>query len=275
MSQPKVLLLAGFPNSGTTIASYVIGQHGDVFVAGELADFPVKQLGAGRLCACGSPAAECGFWTAVARRCEAGGACSPEVRRGVLYRAIQAESGAALIVDVAHDLHALRQARAAEGIDLRLVHLRRQGHAVLNSRMRRFGRPGDPPAPGPAPRLRRAFRHVVRWRAYDRAADRLRREMGTQRAIAIDYETLCGNPEAALAAIGRLAGLDFTHVRVAAGKPLEPMAHMIRGNPRLKAKQAVHLAADDGFRSELTFGDRLAYAAASGVAPALRTRKRV
>jgi hypothetical protein len=99
--------------------------------------------------------------------------------------------------------------------------------------------------------------------------------MGTQRATAIRYETLCSDPEAALAAVGRVSGLDFTHVRVAAGKPLDPMAHMIRGNPRLKAKETVHLAADHGFRSELTFGDRLAYAAASGVAPALRTRKRV
>lgn len=275
-SRPKVLLLAGSPNSGTTIASYVIGQHQDVFVTGELADFPAKQLKAGRLCACGSPAAGCAFWAAVMRRLEARSSQSAGDRRGDLYRAIQAESGAALIVDVAHDLHALSQAMDANGIDLRLVHLRRQGWAVLNSRMRRFGRPSDVQATGLAPRFRRAFHHVIRWHTYNRAADKLRRGMGKQRAIAIRYEVLCSEPEAALAAIGRVASIDFTGIgdRLA-GEPLKPMSHMIRGNPRLKANEVVYLAADEGFRRELTLSDRVAYIAASSVAPALRKHRRV
>ncbi len=277
MSEPKVLLVAGFPNSGTTIASYVIGQHRDVFVAGELADFPAKQLKAGKLCACGSPAAGCDFWMAVARRLEGGGGRSEAARRGALYRAIQAESRAALVVDVAHDLHALAQARAAEGVDLRLIHLRRHGRAVLNSRMRRFGGPSGEPSSGPAPRLRRAFRHVIRWRTYERAVEKARRDMGARRAIAINYEALCGQTEVVLADIGRLTGLDFNGVGdgVATGKPLKTMPHMIRGNPRLKAKATVRLAADDGFRSELTLGDRFAYIVASGLAPALLKRRRV
>jgi hypothetical protein len=274
LPQPKVLLLAGFPNSGTTIASYVIDQHGGVFVAGELADFPAKQLKAGKLCACGSPAASCGFWNAVLRRLEASAGEPEAARRGALYRAIGAESGAALIVDVAHDLRALREAHAAEGIDLYLVHLRRQGRAVLNSRMRRFGRPDEGPAPSRVRRLRRAFRHVIRWRTYDRVTSQMRLKMGEQRAIAVQYETLCSQPDVVLGAVGRLTGLDFTGVGddAAAGKPLKPMSHMIRGNPRLKAKTAVCLAADEGFKSELTFGDRVAYLAGFSLAPAVRRR---
>jgi hypothetical protein len=277
LSDPKVLLLAGFSNSGTTIASYVIGQHREAFVAGELADFPAKQLKAGKMCACGRPAAACDFWMAVMHRLGPAAGPANAARLGQVYRAIAAESGAALIVDVAHDLRAVADARAAEGVDLRLAHLRRQGLAVLNSRMRRVRWAGGALPPGPAPRLRRAFRHVIRWRAYDRAVDRLRRDLGERRAIAVHYETLCTRPDSALAAIDRLTGLDFTDigVRLAAGEPLNLMPHMIRGNPRLKAKEVVHLSRDDGFTSELAFSERLAYVAASGLAPLLRRQRRV
>ena len=161
MSKPKVLLLAGFPNSGTTVASYMIGQHGSVFVAGELADFPAKQLKAGKLCACGTPAAACDFWSAVMQRLGAAASRPSTPRLGQVYRAIAAESGAELIVDVAHDLHAVVDACSAEGIDLRLVHLRRQGLAVLNSRMRRVR--GASAALSPPLQLVRAWRHVIRW----------------------------------------------------------------------------------------------------------------
>jgi hypothetical protein len=115
---------------------------------------------------------------------------------------------------------------------------------------------------------------VIRWRTYDRVTSQMRLKMGEQRAIAVQYETLCSQPDVVLGAVGRLTGLDFTGVGddAAAGKPLKPMSHMIRGNPRLKAKTAVCLAADEGFKSELTFGDRVAYLAGFSLAPAVRRR---
>ena len=180
---------------------------------------------------------------------------------GQVYCAIAAESGAELIVDVAHDLHAVADACSAEAVDLRLVHLRRQGLAVLNSRMRRVRGAGAPPL-SPARQLARAWRHVIRWRTYNRA-------------IALDYETLCIQPASALAAVGRLTDLDFSDVavRLTAGEALDVMPHMIRGNPGLKAKRVVHLSRDDGFTTELTVSERLAYVAATGLAPVLGRAK--
>ena len=69
--------------------------------------------------------------------------------------------------------------------------------------------------------------------------------------------------------------LDFTDVgvRLTAGEALNVMPHMIRGNPRLKAKEVVRLSRDDGFTRELALSERLAYVAASGLAPVLRRRK--
>jgi hypothetical protein len=274
VSEPKVLLLAGFPNSGTTVVSYMIGQHPSVFVAGELADFPAKQLKAGKICACGSPASKCVFWSAVMQRLRAAARRRSPPPLSQVYCAIAAESGAELIVDVAHDLHAVVDACSAEGIDLRLVHLRRQGLAVLNSRMRRV-RGASVPSLLPRPQIARAWRHVIRWRRYNHALVRLRRRLGEHRAISLDYETVCARPASALAAVGRLTDLDFTDVgaRLAAGVALNVMPHMIRGNPGLKAKRVVHLSRDDGFTKELTSSERLAYLAASGLAPLLGRRK--
>ena len=277
MPTPKVIVLAGFPNSGTTIASYVLGQHRSVFVAGELAKFPAKQLKAGKLCACGRPAATCDFWMAVVRRLGESAGQPIGVRLGELYRAIAAESGAAVIVDVAHDLHAIADICSIEGVDLRLVHLRRQGLAVLNSRLRRLNSPGHELPPGLGPRMKRIFRHIIRLHAFDQAVDRLRRDRGEQRAIAVRYDALCNQPQLALSAIGRLAGLDVADIgaQLAAGAALRLPPHMIRGNPGLKAKQDVRLKRDDGFATELAVIDRLTYVAASGVASvlhAVRTR---
>jgi hypothetical protein len=274
--RPKVLLLAGFPNSGTTIASYIIGQHPDVFMGGELASFPSKQLKAGKQCSCGSAAATCCFWRSVATRVGASTDRPRASRMAAVYRAIASESGAAVIVDVAHDLHSVADAVGAAGVDLRLVHLRRQGLAVLNSRMRRASWPGRELPPGPGPRLKRAFGHVIRWRAYDSSVDHICQGLGEQRAITVSYAALCNQPATGLQAIGRLAGLDFTEIgsRLAAGQPLTLPPHMIRGNPGLKAQRTIRLASDDAFAVELTLLDRFAYLAASGVAPALVALRR-
>ncbi len=275
MSKPKVILLAGFPNSGTTIASYVLGQHRDVFVAGELAKFPAKQLKAGKICACGRPAMRCDFWMAVMQRLGERATAANGVRLGDLYRAIAAESGAAAIVDVAHDLHAVAEVYGTAEIDLRLVHLRREGLAVLNSRMRRVNLPGRELPPGVTPRLKRIVRHVLRLRAFDHAVGRLHRDLGKQRAVTVHYDTLCSQPEVALSAIGRVADLDLTKVaaQLAAGAAVMVPPHMIRGNPGLKAKQDVYLKRDDGFTTELASSDRFAYAAASGLGSILLAMK--
>lgn len=277
MPQPRVLVVAGFPNSGTTIASYVLGQHRDIFVAGELAKFPTKQLKAGKLCSCGRPATACEFWTAVVRRLGES-ACHPAgVRLGSLYRAIAAESGASVILDVAHDLHAVAEVCNSEGVDVRLVHLRRPRQAVLNSRLRRLNSPGHELSPGLPPRLKRIFRHVMRLHAFDHAVDRLRRTLGEQRAMTVHYDTLCSQPQDALPPIGLISGLDLADIgaRLASGAALTLPPHMIRGNPGLQAKQVVHLKRDDGYASELSTTDRLACTAISGLAPmllALRSR---
>ena len=50
----KLLLIAGFPNSGTTITAMILGQHPQTFATGELTDFPEKrQFADHNTCSCG------------------------------------------------------------------------------------------------------------------------------------------------------------------------------------------------------------------------------
>ena len=242
-SRPKVILLAGFPNSGTTIAAYVLGQHPAVFAAGELTQFPTRQLKPSKVCSCGLPALRCPFWGEVLERLGDLRHAANAAKMPALYRIIRELSGADAVVDVAHDLRAVRAARALEGIDLRLVHLSRRPLAVLRSRLTLNRRQGKV-QPYTFAYAWRAFRHAWRLRLYERTLGSCIREGGSA-ALRASYEDLCSRPTAALGRIGRIAGLDFADVasRLEAGAPLKVPMHMIRGNARLRSEANVHLVA--------------------------------
>ncbi len=242
-AKPKVILLAGFPNSGTTIAAYLLGQHPAVFTSGELSKFPARQLKPSKVCSCGAPARACPFWCEVVDRLGDLRQAADAIKMPALYRIIGDVSGAAAVVDVAHDLHAVRAARALDGVDLNLVHLSRRPLAVLRSRLALNCRQGEL-QPYTIAYLGRALRHGWRLHAYERTLGACVRAEGPA-AVRTFYEDLCTQPSLSLARIGRVSGLDFSDLaaRLETGMPLQVPAHMIRGNARLRAEGSVHLAA--------------------------------
>ncbi|MFO1129595.1 MAG: hypothetical protein U1E66_14310 [Rhodospirillales bacterium] len=241
--KPRVILIAGFPNSGTTIVSYLLSQHPEVFASGELVHFPVRQLKPTKMCSCGSPAATCPFWSEVLARLGDLRHAVDAVKMPALYRIICAMSGARVVVDVAHDLHAVRSIRALDGIDLSLVHLSRRPMAVLRSRLALNCRQGE----------LRPYTFAYAWRAltHGRRLHTYERRLGAcvradaPAALRASYEEICQLPAAPLSRIGRLCGLDFSAVtaRLEGGEPLRVPAHMIRGNARLRSKSSVRLVA--------------------------------
>ncbi|MFO1153099.1 MAG: sulfotransferase [Rhodospirillales bacterium] len=243
-ARPKVILLAGFPNSGTTIAAYILGQHPKVFASGELTQFPGRQLKPSKVCSCGQPAMQCPFWCEVLDRLGDLRHAADAVKMPALYRIICDVSGADVVVDVAHDLRAVRAARALPGIDLRLVHLSRPALAVLRSRLALNCRQGDV-KPYTLTYAWRALNHTRRLHIYEWVLGWCVRAEGTQQAMRASYEELCNEPASPLAQIGHITGLDFSDVvnRLQAGAPLEVPTHMIRGNARLRSEASVHLAA--------------------------------
>ena len=241
-SRPKVILLAGFPNSGTTIASYILGQHANIFATGELYGFPSRQLKPLKVCSCGTPAVACPFWADVAAALVPLADASAAVRAQAVYASVCRHSGRPFIVDVAHDLRAVRAIRAIKGIDLSIIHLRRRRLAVLRSRLNLKCRQGDI-RPYTLGYVYDAMRHTRRLHHYQRTVGSFVKADGPT-AIEISYEELCEAPAAPLARIGELVGLDFHAVveRLASGKALDVPEHMIRGNARLHADAVVHVA---------------------------------
>ena len=243
-AKPKVILLAGFPNSGTTIAAYILAQHPAIFTSGELCKFPARQLKPSKVCSCGASAASCPFWCEVIDRLGDLRNAADAIKMPALYRIICNVSGAAVVVDVAHDLHAVRAARALQGIAVNLVHLSRRPLAVLRSRLALNCRQGEV-RPYTFAYLGRALNHGRRLHTYERTLGACVRADGHEAAVRASYEDLCTTPARPLARIGRLAGLDFSEVaaRLESGAALRLPAHMIRGNARLRGEASVHLVA--------------------------------
>src|ERR1700742_3654095 len=63
--RPKVLYIAGWGRSGTTLLDNLAGSHHGVFTAGDITRMWELSFGEGRLCGCGVPLTECDLWEAV------------------------------------------------------------------------------------------------------------------------------------------------------------------------------------------------------------------
>lgn len=164
----KVLFIAGWGRSGTTILDNVIGSHEGVFTAGEVNYLWERGLLDGRECGCGQPLLECELWQSVfteafgdelpdaaemidLQRRVAGvrhtpaliaaaraKRTSPDVARYAdvlarLYTAMATVTGAKVVVDASKRPPDAVFAGLAPGIDPYLLHVVRDPRAVAYS----------------------------------------------------------------------------------------------------------------------------------------------
>jgi hypothetical protein len=269
MAGPRVILLAGAPHGGANITSILLGQHPDIFPTGELKNFPQTQLVDHRTCSCGSRATECDFWTRVWQAyapLDPGGEETALIR---LYEIIADASGRPIVADVAQEAsHAARVAGIA-GLDLRLIHVVRDGRAVVNAGIRPARR--DAALEG-FNRWRRIFKLSRRWHRHIREMEAIERQLGP-RAIRISYEALCADPAPVLRRLGAFLGIDLAPVAdaVKQGRPLRPAPHLLRGGQKFAGQSSIKLRLDDRYKRELTWMERCLVQVAAlsdGFAPA-------
>jgi len=257
----KVALIAGAPRGGTTIANMVLGQHPQIFATGSMRDFPDGgQLFAdSNICSCGRPARECDFWTEVRARYRPSQKLSEREKLPELFRIMAAVSGREFIGDVTHNRHYADRLLALPGVELYLIHVVRDGRGVLFSRIRRDYRAGRLKKYGWR-HFRRTMKISRHWSRHIRDFASLEKQLG-KRAVRISYEQLCSDPVATLRPVGRSLGLDFDTIgtQLAAGEPMQPMPHLIRGNPVLRLKRDVVLRHDSAFRDKMHLMDRLTF----------------
>lgn len=279
----RVLYVVGAGRSGSTVLNTVLGSHPAVEGVGELTNLVEHGWIQELFCACGERAPACPFWSRVGRewsdrlggedvlqylplqqrfervrsllpaavaRHDGVGFREYERRTVALFRAIRAASGAPVVVDSSKGpVRGLALARM-RGLDLRVVHLVRDGRGVANSLRRAYARdvrqgiqrdmPGRP-----------VWRTALFWVLANRLADRVRAAVGPERSLLLRYEDFVADPAAALDAIGRLVEVDVSGVAraLAAGEAFST-GHTIAGN-RLRMAGSVTLRPDERWRGEL------------------------
>lgn len=257
----RSLLVAGFPNSGTTITAMILGQHPQAFATGELTDFPDKrQFAPYNPCSCWQMAMDCPFWSGVRQDYAQGPRGDAR-----LVEIIAAHAGRPLIIDVAHRVDRAQQLVADPTLDLRVIHMVRKRPAVLNSRLRRlYGR--NLIGPYRPSRVTKVLKLGRRHEAYLRQMADIMREVG-ERGLEVDYDQLCLDPQHWLGRIGDFLGLDYsaTAARMVAGEALPRVPHLLRGNGKLRTAESIVVRRDAAFQTELSVIDRWLYQAGAGL----------
>lgn len=280
----QVVYILGAAHSGSTILSAMLGLDDRIFAAGELGRLLSKQEGETRICACGDELWQCDFWGQVLPLWQAGrgdGALESYARQaerhrdlaavpslllaqlkpsralreavqetGVLLRAVCTAAQRRVIVDSSKGAGRALLYSLVPGVDLRVVHLVRDGRGYLWSLHRRIVGSAEGALISRIS-LRVTADLALRWSLLNLACEFTLRTGGLK-SIRLRYEDLMGDPPAAFEKLGEHIGMDLSEAgqRAASGEPLS-FGHMPAGNP-IRLRGETRLAIDEEWRRRLT-----------------------
>jgi len=285
-STTRVLYLAGWGRSGSTLAESLLDQVPGFVGVGEIKFLWERGLRENRRCSCGTPLRSCEFWVTVLQEAFGGvpddataeelDAASrrfrtrhlpglllrptspPEADRMLwyyealerLYRAVTTVSGAQVVVDSSKFPSYLTALLQAPGLDVRVAHIVRDPRAVAYSWQRHKH---DPDAPNGAqmPRMHPGFTALY-WSAWNLATERITRRSGVP-YLRFRYEDLVAEPAATLRTITELGGVpDAAPALGERGELLAQRTHQVSGNPMRMRSGSVPLQLDDEWTTEMS-----------------------
>lgn len=293
-----VVYIAGAGRSGSTVLNVILGSHPCIEGVGELTNLVEQGWDQAHYCSCGERVPSCSFWKEVRREWAArlGGdedlerysalqhRFEPLRRRpwaalsggfrtaafddfsrrtAALFAAIRTVSGKPVVADSSKNPLRALALEQMPGIDLRVVHLVRDGRGVAQSLKRSYGKdvrqgiqrdmPGRP-----------VWRSALFWLLVNRLADRLRRTVAPERSLLLRYEDLTADPGEALRRVGDVVGLDVLPlIEALAGEEALPTGHVVAGN-RLRMARAVRLRLDEEWRRSLSARDQRIFSRIAG-----------
>lgn len=286
MQKAKVVYIACWGRSGSTLLNNILGQSPYVFSGGELLRIWEDQLLQEGICGCGCLIRECPVWKAILRSVWTGfdertiedlrsflsvhvrtkniptvmlsrsfaqqdaSRCS-QLQLVNMYKLIQSTTGCEFIVDSSkHPVYgALLQQQA--DIDMYLVHLIRDPRAVAFSWQRKKFMPDSKSYF----RTRGPMETAIMWLTWNLGIQR----MGTslkKRYLRIRYEDLVARPTDTLGEIATFLGLESLEISVSEKEEivLNP-THTVMGNPIRFSQGPVKLRLDNEWKSNLSKKD--------------------
>ena len=281
----RVLFIGGSGKSGSTLLGALLGQQSTLFNAGEMNLFWAKWRDPGERCGCGERLTECAFWGAVVADVEDVGVAPTRMAElsaqldhtrqlpRVLSRSLHRPTSDAWAELVAGTDHlyasAFRRSRAAfivdgsklpthlmllrdlPDVDVRVLHLIRDGRAVAFSweRKRRLARAGEPQGSGMR-RHRFAAADLAIWHLQNLSIDRLAGRFS--HATRIRYEALATAPATAIRdALKRLEVQLADEGTVSEGLG-GASGHAVGGNDRVRfAGGGTTIAADEAWKTDV------------------------
>ena len=276
----KLIYVAGYGRSGTTLLDIAIGQQPGVFAAGEITVLARHAWEHGEFCACRRPVRECEFWAPVVERWQSrrepgalkaygrllarsewlfsfGRALArlrPSTRQrayaeqtGDLLRAIARESGAEVIVDSSKLPGRAAAMATIPGVELYLVHVVRDGRGVAWSMQKPYKREvaaGIQKELKPKP----LWYTAARWVVVNAGVELLRWRLPRGRSMRLRYEDFVSDPAAAVARIMDLVGGEYV-VPAHGGDVLKPQ-HQVAGS-RHRMNDEIRIRKDVGWTTRM------------------------
>jgi hypothetical protein len=287
----KVLYIAGFGRSGSTILGNVLGEIEGFFHGGEFNFIWERNLLENRLCGCGAPFGECEVWGSVLERAfkAIGGADAREMVRSQalgtrtrhiplmfsasgrrmlasrlekfmnrlqkLYGAVQETTSSRVIVDSSKVPPYGYVLEMTPGIDLYVVHLVRDPRAVAYSWLRKKLQP-DTDKPAYMLQMN-TVKSSVLWDVWNASSEVLWRG-ASGRYMRLRYEDFVEEPQRVLQDILSMLHEDARGLAFVDEWNVElGVSHTVSGNPNRFQTGLVRLRPDDEWASRMRLRDKM------------------
>jgi Sulfotransferase family len=284
LPRPRVLYIGGSGRSGSTLMARLLGEVDGFVSVGEIRYVWERGFVDNHLCECGLPFRDCPFWAQVADRAFGGFAAldAEAVRRNqgavdriryvpellwrgsrtvafrrhlgefettleLLYRAILDVSRATVVVDSSSDPTYGFVLRAAELLDVSVVHLVRDSRAVAYSWTRSKPRP-EISERTVYMRRRSPIQSAVHWDVHNLLLEILAAR--DRNAIRVRYEDLVTDPDGVVRSTCSMLG------NLGDAPSVEMQRHSISGNPMRFESGPLRVKLDDEWIEAMAAGDR-------------------
>jgi hypothetical protein len=290
LGRPRVVSIIGSGRSGSTVLDILLGNHPNIEGVGALSKLPRSGWvpDENRRCSCGSPIHACPFWVGVYRRWidlvgadgltkyidlqaryEHSSKRWPRLvmeerspppaflayarMTAALYESIRDESGKPVILDSSKK-PIRTYALLAAGLDVRVLHLVRDGRGVVWSRLKSLPRDVEAGVPSTRPSTP-PWRTTLHWTQANIESEWVTRRAGGSSAARISYESLVEAPRELLERISPVVGEDLSELTegLESGRAMDT-GHRVGGN-RVRLSGAVRLRPDLEWTTELPSSD--------------------